>query len=233
MNPKARILLVDDESIVRMDMREMLMLEGYDVVAEASNGETAIEQTLRHQPDLIVMDIKMPKMDGITASRIIDQTWRIPILLLTAYNQSQLIDDAKEAGIFGYLVKPITELDLAPAIEIALAQAERLRRLINEKSELEERLKERKLIERAKGVLMDHSGSTEAEAYQCMRSQAMNRQASLAVVAKKILAGHQRTDARRASSAPMATMSVPANREPSGLNTFINSILEGEFHGER
>ncbi|WP_082685421.1 ANTAR domain-containing response regulator [Ferroacidibacillus organovorans] len=232
MNPKARIILVDDESIVRMDIREMLMLEGYNVVAEASNGETALEQTLRHQPDLIVMDIKMPKMDGITASRIIYQTWRIPILLLTAYNQSQFIDGAKEAGIIGYLVKPITESDLAPAIEIALAQAARLRRLIDEKTALQERLKERKLIERAKGVLMNRSGSTEDEAYQCMRSQAMNRQTSLAVVAKKILAGHER-DARLASSEPMATRSVPASRIPSGLDTFINAILEGDLHGER
>lgn len=192
MSPKARIMLVDDESVVRIDMGEMLKLEGYDVVAEASNGESAVEQALRYQPDLIVMDIKMPKMDGLTASRIIYQKWRIPILMLTAYNQSQLIDDAKAAGIFGYLVKPVTESDLIPAIEMALAQAERLKRITQEKFALAEQLQERKLIERAKGVLMNHGGITEAEAYQRMRSQAMNRQASIAVLAREILADHAR-----------------------------------------
>ncbi|MDQ0189495.1 response regulator [Alicyclobacillus cycloheptanicus] len=184
---KARIMLVDDESVLRIDMREMLLLEGYDVVAEASNGEAAIEQAFAHRPDLIIMDVKMPHMDGLTAGRIIYQKTRIPILVLTAYHQSQLIDDAKAAGIIGYLVKPVTEADLVPAIEMALAQAERLRCLTEEKCVLEAQLQERKLIERAKGLLMQQQGLNEAEAYQRMRRQAMNRQMTLASTAMTIL----------------------------------------------
>lgn len=184
---KARIMLVDDESVVRIDMREMLLSEDYDVVAEASNGESAIELALVHRPDLIVMDVKMPKMDGLTASRIIYQKAGIPILVLTAYNQSQLIDDAKAAGIIGYLVKPVTESDLVPAIEMALAQAERLKRLSEEKFALIEQLRERKLVERAKGLLMKEDGLTESEAYQRMRSYAMNHQTTLVATALAIL----------------------------------------------
>jgi two-component system, response regulator PdtaR len=189
---KAKIMLVDDESVVRIDMREMLLLEGYDVVAEASNGETAIEQALLHRPDLIIMDVKMPKMDGLTASRIIYQKTHIPILVLTAYNQSQLIDDAKAAGIIGYLVKPVTESDLVPAIEMALAQAERLKRLGDEKDKLESQLKERKFVERAKGLLMSREGLSESQAYQRIRRQAMNQQTTVAAIAAIIV--RQSTD---------------------------------------
>ncbi|QSO55041.1 response regulator [Alicyclobacillus curvatus] len=180
-------MLVDDESVVRIDMREMLLLEGYDVVAEASNGETAIEQALLHRPDLIIMDVKMPKMDGLTASRIIYQKTHIPILVLTAYNQSQLIDDAKAAGIISYLVKPVTESDLVPAIEMALAQAERLKRLADEMDKLESQLKERKFVERAKGMLMDREGLSESQAYQRIRRQAMNQQTTVAAIAAIIV----------------------------------------------
>ena len=189
---KAKIMLVDDESVVRIDMREMLLLEGYDVVAEASNGETAIEQALLHRPDLIIMDVKMPKMDGLTASRIIYQKTHIPILVLTAYNQSQLIDDAKAAGIISYLVKPVTESDLVPAIEMALAQAERLKRLADEMDKLESQLKERKFVERAKGMLMDREGLSESQAYQRIRRQAMNQQTTVAAIAAIIV--RQSTD---------------------------------------
>jgi two-component system, response regulator PdtaR len=189
---KAKIMLVDDESVVRIDMREMLLLEGYDVVAEASNGETAIEQALLHRPDLIIMDVKMPKMDGLTASRIIYQKTHIPILVLTAYNQSQLIDDAKAAGIISYLVKPVTESDLVPAIEMALAQAARLKRLADEKDKLESQLKERKFVERAKGLLMSREGLSESQAYQRIRRQAMNQQTTVAAIAAIIV--RQSTD---------------------------------------
>ncbi len=183
----ARIMVVDDESVVRMDIKEMLLDEGYDVVAEAANGEVAIEQALKHLPDLILMDVKMPKMSGLKASSIIYQKTRIPILILTAYSESQLIDEAKAAGIIGYLVKPVAESDLVPGIEMALSQAKRLRKLSSEIIRLEKNLETRKLVERAKGIVMEHHQISEELAYSQMRQFCMNNQVTLEQVSRQII----------------------------------------------
>jgi AmiR/NasT family two-component response regulator len=184
---KSRIMVVDDESIIRMDIKEMLLDAGYDVVAEANSGELAIELAGIHRPDLIVMDVKMPRMNGIKASRIIQQTWQIPVVLLTAYSQTEFIEEAKNAQIVGYLVKPITENDLIPAIEIALGQSKRLHSLMGNIKKLEQKIEDQKVIEKAKGILMEVEQLNEEAAYNKIRSYSMNHQLEMVVVAHEII----------------------------------------------
>jgi two-component system, response regulator PdtaR len=184
---KFRMMVVEDESILRMDIKEMLIEAGYDVVAEANSGDVAIELAAIHQPDLIVMDVKMPKMNGIKASRIIYQTFQIPVLLLTAYSERDLVEEAKNAHILGYLVKPISERDLIPAVEIALAQASRLRALANDIKKMEEKLEDQKTIQRAKGILMEVYQVSEDQAFKMLRTYSMNHGKSMKQVADYIL----------------------------------------------
>ncbi len=180
-------MVVDDESIVRMDIREILLEQGYEVVAEASDGEAAIAQALAHRPDLIVMDVKMPKMNGLKAGRIIYQKTSIPLLALTAYSHGQLVDEAKTSGIMAYLVKPVTESDLIPSLEIALAQADRLKRMNAQIEDLKQSLANRKLVERAKGLLMEQHQLNEKAAYEKMRSFCMDRRVTLEELARTII----------------------------------------------
>lgn len=180
-------MVVDDESILRMDIKEMLQEAGYEVVAEANNGEAAIELSARHVPDLIVMDVKMPKMNGMKAARIINRSFEIPTLLLTAYTEDELIMEAREAHIFGYLVKPITERDLIPAVEVAIGQARRVQSLMGSIKEMERKMEVRKQVERAKGVLMDVYQLSEERAYQTMRTYCMNTRKTMGEVAEHIL----------------------------------------------
>ncbi|ERI04291.1 ANTAR domain-containing response regulator [Aneurinibacillus aneurinilyticus] len=184
---KGRIMVVDDESILRMDIKEMLQEAGYDVVAEANNGEAAIELAAQHVPDLIVMDVKMPKMNGVKAARIINRSFDIPTILLTAYTEEELIAEAREAFIFGYLVKPITERDLMPAVEVAIGQARRVKSLMGSLKEMEKKMESRKRIERAKGILMDVYQLNEERAYQTMRTYCMNTRKTMDEVANHIL----------------------------------------------
>lgn len=184
---KGRIMVVDDESILRMDVKEMLLEAGYDVVAEANNGEMAIELAALHRPDLIVMDVKMPKMNGMKAARIIHRSFDIPIILLTAYTEEELIAEAKEAYIFGYLVKPITEKDLIPAMEVALGQARRVQTLLGSIKEMEKKMETRKQVEKAKGILMDVYQLNEERAYQTLRTYCMNTRKTMGEVAEYIL----------------------------------------------
>ncbi|WP_027416109.1 ANTAR domain-containing response regulator [Aneurinibacillus terranovensis] len=185
---KGRIMVVDDESILRMDVKEMLVEAGYDVVAEANNGDMAIEQAAIHRPDLIVMDVKMPKMNGIKASRIIQKTYGIPVLLLTAYSEQELVQEAREAQNIGYLVKPITERDLIPSVEIALGQAMRINCLLDSIKKLEHQLEIRKKIEKAKGVLMAEYHLGEEEAYRKLRTYCMNNRISMDEAADHVIA---------------------------------------------
>lgn len=185
---KGRIMVVDDESILRMDLREMLEDAGYEVVEEANSGDLAVELAAAHQPDLIVMDVKMPGMNGIKASRIIQQSFHIPVLLLTAYSKTELVEKARHAGVIGYLVKPITERDLIPAVEMALAQAERLRELKAGIEKLEQKVEEQKKINKAKGILMEQYGWSEDEAYRRLRSHCMDQQIKMGEAADFILA---------------------------------------------
>lgn len=184
---KGRIMVVDDESIIRMDLKEMLLEQGYTVVAEANTGELAIELASIHKPDLIVMDVKMPRMNGIKAAKVINSMYQIPILLLTAYSEANMIEEAKEAEIVGYLVKPISEKDLIPAVEIAMNQSKRLHKMLGNIKELEQKLVLRKRIEKAKGILMEVYQLTEEEAYKEMRSYCMKNRIEMILVAEHII----------------------------------------------
>jgi response regulator NasT len=188
---KFKVMVVEDESILRMDIKEMLKEAGYEVVAEANSGDKAIELAALHKPDLIVMDVKMPKMNGIKASRIIYQTFEIPTLLLTAYSERDLVEEAKNAHILGYLVKPVSERDLIPAVEIALAQASRLKDMANEIKKMEEKFQDQKVIQRAKGILMDIYQVSEEQAFKMLRSYSMNQGKSMKKVADYILLHRQ------------------------------------------
>ncbi|TYR78917.1 response regulator [Priestia megaterium] len=182
-----RIMIVEDESIVRLDLAMMLADAGFDVVGEAGDGEKAVELAYSLKPDLIIMDIKMPKLNGLKASEIISNKFNIPIVLLTAYSQREFIDKAKQANIVGYLVKPISEASLIPAVEIALKQAENTNAYKERVQEMNEKLKNRKIVEKAKGILMMKFNLTEDLAFKKMRTISMNKQVTLEKVAKHII----------------------------------------------
>jgi two-component system, response regulator PdtaR len=185
-----RIMIVDDDPITRMDLREMLTDEGYNVVKECKNGEEAVEQSLKLQPDLIIMDVKMPILNGIKAAKIIRKKLDTAILLLTAYSQRELIEDAKDSGVTAYLVKPVTEMDLIPAIEIAMSQKIRFESLSRDLQTLKQKMDERRLIDKAKGKVMELLMMSEEQAYQWMREYSMKNRISLCSVADLILKEH-------------------------------------------
>lgn len=187
-----RILVVEDESIVLLDITIMLKDAGFDVVGHARNGEKAIELAHELQPDLVLMDIKMPKMNGLKASDVISNTFQIPVLLLTAFSQREYIDEAKRANIVGYLVKPITEANLIPAVEIALLQAANTKKHQERNAQLDETLTNRKVIEKAKGIIMKRKNVTEETAYEKLRRLSMDKQLSMETVARRIIANDQK-----------------------------------------
>ncbi len=186
MSP-ARVVIADDESIIRMDLKEMLTGLGYSVVGEASDGETAVELARTMNPELVIMDIKMPGMDGIQAAKILTEEQVAPVLLLTAYSQRELIDRAREAGVVAYLVKPFREDELAPAIEIALARFAEFKAVKEQVSDLQEAIETRKIVDRAKGILMDTQGLREAEAFRKIQKMSMNTRKSMKEIAEAIL----------------------------------------------
>jgi two-component system, response regulator PdtaR len=188
---RARIIIADDESLIRMDLREMLGHLGYEVVAEASDGRSAVELAKKLLPDLVIMDIKMPDMDGIAAASDLARDHIAPVVLLTAYSENSLIGRAKDAGVCGYLVKPFRETELMPVIELALARFNELRDLEREVTDLKEALETRKLVERAKGVLMEVHGLREADAFNRMRKTSMDNRKSMREVAEAILLTHE------------------------------------------
>ncbi|RWR13529.1 ANTAR domain-containing response regulator [Siminovitchia fortis] len=187
---KNGILLVEDETIIRLDVKQMLESAGYEVY-DTSNGESAIELAYKVKPDLIVMDIMMPKLNGLKASRIIGKATGTPVIFLTAYSQPDLIEDAKQPHVLGYIVKPITEASLIPAVEIALSQVNIRKQITNELKDIQEKLKTRKLIERAKGCLMRVKSLSEDEAYVLLRKMSMNNQKPLEVIAAAVLKKYQ------------------------------------------
>jgi len=182
-----RILIADDESIIRLDLKKTLENMGHRVVAEAADGRTAVELARKGELDLAILDIKMPEMDGLDAAKIITEEKICPVLLLTAYSQQDLIDRAKQAGVFGYLVKPFKEADLLPAIEIAISRYKELEALEEEVSSLQDKLETRKLVDRAKGILMDKRGMSEQEAFRWIQLQSMNARKSMREVAEAII----------------------------------------------
>lgn len=185
------ILIADDESLIRMDLQEMLTNLGYLVVGEASNGIDALNMARDLKPDLVIMDIRMPGMDGIDAAAALTKEKIAPVVLLTAFSQKDLIERAKEAGVVGYLVKPFKEADLTPAIEVALARFGEFKSISQEVGDLSHALDTRKLVDRAKGILMDTKGFTETEAFRAVQKMSMDNRKPMKSVAEAIIMAHE------------------------------------------
>ena len=185
---KRRVVLAEDEAIIRMDLKEMLEEEGFDVVAEAADGRKAVDLAREHTPDLVILDIKMPGMNGIRAAEIITRERISAVVILTAFSQRDLAAQAAQAGAMAYVVKPFQKSDLLPAIEIALERYGDFTRLEGEVGQLSERLETRKLVERAKGLLQEQ-GLSEDDAYKLMQRAAMDRSLPMAEVAKLVIEG--------------------------------------------
>jgi response regulator NasT len=188
---RTRIIIADDESIVRADLKEMLANLGYLVVGDVGDGQSAVNLARELKPDVVLMDIKMPNMDGIEAARILTEEQIAPVVLLTAYGQKELVDQAKEAGVVGYLVKPFRETDLLPAIEVALSRFNEFQTVQQEVEDLQNALETRKLVERAKGILMDTQGMDEGEAFRKIQKMSMNTRKPMKEVAEAIILAHE------------------------------------------
>jgi AmiR/NasT family two-component response regulator len=188
---RTRIVIADDESIVRTDLKEMLTNLGYLVVGDVGDGRSAVNLARELKPDVILMDIKMPDMDGIEAAKILTEEQIAPVVLLTAYSQKELVDRAKEAGVVGYLIKPFRESDLMPAIEVAMSRFKEFQAVRQEVSDLHNALETRKLVERAKGILMDSQGMNEQEAFRKIQKMSMNTRKPMKEVAEAIILAHE------------------------------------------
>ncbi|RJN33120.1 ANTAR domain-containing response regulator [Nesterenkonia natronophila] len=182
-----RVLVAEDETLIRLDIVEILTGAGYHVVGEAENGEKAVELARQHSPDLVVMDVKMPVMDGITAAKIIADEKIAPVVMLTAFSQRDLVESAREAGAMAYVVKPFGENDLIPAIEVAAARFDELRALESEVSTLAEKFEARKLVERAKSLLISKMSLSEAEAFRWIQKTSMDRRLTMREVAETVV----------------------------------------------
>jgi response regulator NasT len=191
MAQQIRLVIADDESIIRMNLKETLVGLGYLVVGEAGDGVSVINVARELKPDLVLMDIKMPKLDGIQAARILTEEKIAPVLLLTAYSDRDLVDRAKEAGVVNYVVKPFREAELLPAIEIAMARYQEFLEMDKQISDLKEVLDTRKIVERAKGILMDTQGLKEAEAFRKIQQLSMNTRKSMKEIAQAILLANE------------------------------------------
>ena len=188
--PQARrVLIAEDEALIRLDLREMLEEEGYDVCAEAGDGRTAVTMAERLRPELVILDVKMPVLDGIAAAEEIARQRIAPVIILTAFSQRDLVEKAREAGAMAYLVKPFQKKDLLPTIEMALSRYGELVALEAEVGDLQGRLETRKAVERAKGVLMSDHGMTEPEAFRWVQRTAMDRRLTMRAVAEAVLEG--------------------------------------------
>jgi len=190
---RTRIIIADDESIVRVDLKEMLTNLGYLVVGEVGDGQSAVNLARELKPDVVLMDIRMPDMDGIEAAKILTEERIAPVVLLTAYSQKDLVDRAKESGVVGYLVKPFRESDLLPAIEVALSRFSEFQAMHQEVTDLQEALTTRKLVDRAKGILMDSQGLDEQEAFRRIQKMSMNTRKPMKEVAEAIILANQAT----------------------------------------
>ncbi|MCL4312953.1 MAG: response regulator [Actinobacteria bacterium] len=191
-----RVVIAEDEAIVRLDLKEILEDEGYEVVGETGRGDQAVELVAEHKPDLAILDVKMPGMDGIAAARQIVSQYKVAVLILTAFSQRDLIEEARDAGALAYLIKPFQRAELIPAIEVAMARFAEIRALeeenegLEEKSRsLEEQLETRRLVDRAKGLLMDSYGLKEHEAFSFIQHTAMDKRTKMRDIAQQILEG--------------------------------------------
>lgn len=188
---RTRVIIADDEALIRMDLREMLTNLGYLVVGEVADGRSAVNQSRELRPDVVVMDIKMPDMDGIEAAKILTEERIAPTVLLSAYSQRDLVERARDAGVVAYLVKPYREEELAPAIEVALARFREFQTVQKQVDDLQQALETRKLVDRAKGILMDKQGLSEAEAFRKIQKMSMDNRKPMKDVAEAIILAHQ------------------------------------------
>ncbi len=184
-----RVLIAEDEAIIRLDLRETLEEEGYEIVAETGRGDEAVELARSMRPDLAILDIKMPGIDGLEAARTITDERLCAVLVLTAFSQRDFIEQARDAGALAYLVKPFQKSDLVPAIELAIARFKELSALFDEVKGLEEQLETRKIVDRAKGILMDRHGLSEQDAFSFIQKRAMTERTKMKTIAERVVAG--------------------------------------------
>lgn len=184
-----RVVVAEDETLIRLDLVEMLREQGYDVVGEASNGEQAVALAQQLQPDVVIMDVKMPVLDGLTAAEQIHDAGLCPVIMLTAFSQAELVERARDAGVMAYVVKPFSADDLRPAIEIAHSRWQELKALEAEVADLGDRLETRKLVDRAKGVLMSQLKLSEADSFRWIQKTAMDRRLGMKEVAEAVIKG--------------------------------------------
>jgi two-component system, response regulator PdtaR len=182
-----RVVIAEDEALIRLDLKEMLEEEDYEVVGEAGDGETAVKLAVSQRPDLVILDVKMPVLDGLSAAEQIAEQRIAPVVILTAFSQRDLVERARDAGAMAYLVKPFTKADLVPAIEMAVSRFQESRALENEVVTLRDRLEVRKLLDRAKGVLQSQHGLTEPDAFRWIQKTSMDRRISMREVAQAVL----------------------------------------------
>ena len=182
-----KIVIADNESIIRMDLRELLEEAGHEIVGEAVDGRRAVDLTRKYRPDLVIMDIKMPEMDGIAAAKIIAQEKLAPVLLLTAFSQPEIVERAKDSGVLAYLVKPVRESNLFPAMEIALSRFQEMQALESELDNVKNSLEMRKTLDRAKGILMDAYNLSEAQAYRRIQQYSMIKRKTIKEIAESII----------------------------------------------
>jgi response regulator NasT len=189
-----RVVIAEDEALIRLDLKEMLEEEGYEVAGEAADGQKAVELASLLKPDLVILDVKMPILDGISAAEQIAAQQIAPVVILTAFSQRELVERARDAGAMAYLVKPFTKADLVPAIEIAVSRFQEMSALGTEVGTLRERLEVRKVLDRAKGRLQSECGLSEPEAFRWIQKTSMNRRVAMRAVAEDVLAGNLPAD---------------------------------------
>ena len=189
MESARRVVIAEDEALIRLDLKEMLQEDGYEVVGEAGDGETAVRLATEQRPDLVILDVKMPVLDGISAAERISAERIAPVVILTAFSQRELVQRATEAGAMAYLVKPFSKADLAPAVEMAVSRYTELRALEAEVAGLQERLETRKLVDRAKGLLQQAHGWSEPDAFRWIQKTSMDRRLTMRAVAEMVVEG--------------------------------------------
>jgi response regulator NasT len=190
-----RVVIAEDEAIIRLDLKELLEEEGYEVVGETGRGDEAIELVRQTQPDLVILDIKMPGMDGLSAARHITSERLAAVLILTAFSQRDLVEQARDAGALAYLVKPFERSELVPAVEVALGRFQEIKALAGQTASLEEQLETRKVVDRAKGKLMDEFGKSENEAFSFIQKRAMSERVTMRDISQRVIDGDIKPDA--------------------------------------
>ncbi len=211
-NPPFRVVIAEDEALIRLDLKEMLQEEGYEVVGEAGDGETAVKLAVSQRPDLVILDVKMPVLDGLTAAEQIAAERIAPVVILTAFSQRDLVERARDAGAMAYLVKPFTKADLVPAIAMAVSRFQEIRALESEVGTLRDRLEVRKLLDRAKGLLQAEHGLTEPEAFRWIQKTSMDRRVSMRDVAQAVL--DRAVPGPATSTGPAAGKDKPPTAQP-------------------